>query len=52
LNISRFTDDQRLDTIGCLNRDIVKTPNIDRLAHLGVPEGGDDRWNRIKMITG
>lgn len=31
-----FTDDQRFDTIGCLNKNIVKTPNLDRLVHKGV----------------
>lgn len=31
-----FTDDQRFDTIGCFNRNIVKTPNIDRLVRRGV----------------
>ena len=31
-----FTDDQRNDTLGCAGHDIVKTPNIDRLAKEGV----------------
>lgn len=31
-----FTDDQRADTIAALGNPIIKTPNIDRLAHQGL----------------
>lgn len=30
-----LTDDQRYDTLGCTGNEIVKTPNIDRLAEQG-----------------
>lgn len=31
-----LTDDQRWDTLGCMGNDIIKTPNVDRLASQGV----------------
>lgn len=31
-----FTDDQRNDTLGCAGDEVVRTPNIDRLAKQGV----------------
>ena len=34
--IMLLTDDQRWDTLGCMGNEIIKTPNVDRLASQGV----------------
>jgi len=31
-----LTDDQRWDTMGCMGNKIIKTPNMDKMAHNGV----------------
>jgi arylsulfatase A-like enzyme len=31
-----FADDQRADTIAALGNPVIKTPNLDRIAHRGV----------------
>lgn len=41
-----FTDDQRADTIAALGNPVIKTPNLDRLAHSGVA------FNRAYMQGG
>ena len=41
-----FADDQRADTIAALGNPIIKTPNLDRLAHRGVA------FNRAYMQGG
>jgi arylsulfatase A-like enzyme len=41
-----FADDQRADTIAALGNPVIKTPNLDRLAHAGLA------FNRAYMQGG